>query len=417
MNIQLQSASHQGHRRRAHCKVFVNDKDVTDRFDPYLISVRVIDRRSGMDTAHIELDDREAKLEVPGDGVKIRVELGWAGTGPRIPIYRHLQEVYDIIIKPGDEPPDGLPWEASGMQAVFNGTVDSVESGFSRRGGGRRMWIEAKSGDLKGKGKSVLQKSFGEGEDGKSSGMKMENIIQDAAKSIGMTAQIDKSLGAMSRHFVYQNESTFNFIQRLAKEMGGHMKIVGNNITVSSATSGLNVAGQNLPTVEAVWGLNLISWRIKPFTGRPQYKDASVRYFDIFEGAFKSVTDSIGGSGVFGKSKATAGTPLMAPNAQVGTQYNGGAEAESENKRGRGWCIINGEPSAAAGNKLVIIGARPGVDGGYTMEEVEHNYTRAGGYTTRINVENPNFKSETRQKPSVTTPSSTPFGASQPENI
>jgi hypothetical protein len=230
--------------------------------------------------------------------------------------------------------------------------------------------------------------------------------------------KIDPILGAMKRHFVYQNESGFNFMQRLAKEMGGVMKVVGNKVTIVSAISGMNPEGERMPTVEAVWGLNLISWRIKPFTGRPQYKNASIRWFDSFNGVFKDATSGlIPGGGVFGKALATAGTPMMAPNAQVGTQYNGGAEAESQNKRGRGWCIINGEPSAAAGNKVVIIGARPGVDGGYTMEEVEHNYTRAGGYTTRINVENPTFKSDPVPGLKITAPTTPTLPPLQPENI
>jgi hypothetical protein len=38
---------------------------------------------------------------------------------------------------------------------------------------------------------------------------------------------------------------------------------------------------------------------------------------------------------------------------------------------------------------MSIVGARPGIDGLYNIEEVEHNYTRGVGFTTRCNVRNP----------------------------
>ena len=78
---------HQGPRRRAMCKVEVHGmQDVTSVMHPYLISIQVIDTlENGHDECHIELDDRNAELELPPDNVKLAVSLGWAGEGPRLP--------------------------------------------------------------------------------------------------------------------------------------------------------------------------------------------------------------------------------------------------------------------------------------------------------------------------------------------
>jgi hypothetical protein len=39
-----------------------------------------------------------------------------------------------------------------------------------------------------------------------------------------------------------------------------------------------------------------------------------------------------------------------------------------------------------AGGKIMIIGARPGVDGDYHMDEVEHSFNSQTGFTTRADV-------------------------------
>ena len=65
----------QSQRFRAFVKVIVDGRDVTDRLDPYLVSVLVKD--GGTWEAHIELDDRDARLDIPPFNAPLVVELGW----------------------------------------------------------------------------------------------------------------------------------------------------------------------------------------------------------------------------------------------------------------------------------------------------------------------------------------------------
>ena len=81
------------------------------------------------------------------------------------------------------------------------------------------------------------------------------------------------------------------------------------------------------------------------------------------------------------------------PGKDEGQQENGGAGYESENSRGRGWVMLNGDPYAINGGRCNIQGARPGVDGNWGIEEVEDTYSRRG-FTTRCELEDPQEMSE-----------------------
>jgi hypothetical protein len=67
--------------------------------------------------------------------------------------------------------------------------------------------------------------------------------------------------------------------------------------------------------------------------------------------------------------------PSPAPNAQVAEQQNQGMSDAVNVRRGFGFVLIDGEPVARPGGKLNVTGARPGVDGLYGIEIVEHYFT------------------------------------------
>ena len=133
----------------------VHGQDISTRLHPYLISVQTIDNlEGGMDECHIELDDRNAELQIPPDGAELQVCLGWAGEGPRLfdsgrgsagfkNIPKNLLQMTPEQVK--QEAKFGGP----GLVIVFDGWVVKVESGFGRRGGGRRMWIDGEGDNSK----------------------------------------------------------------------------------------------------------------------------------------------------------------------------------------------------------------------------------------------------------------------------
>jgi hypothetical protein len=375
----MPSAPLQQFHRRAYCLIYVNGRDVTNRLDPHLISVRVIDKLDGWSEASIELDDRDASLAIPPDDSEVKIDIGWAGEGPRIPP------------EPVPMPPESakVPWESQSPY-TFVGFVDSAESGFSRRGGGRRLWIDAKTYYTKSEMKSKMLKSWGSQGPGLEGGGKISisEPWSTIMSSIGLNGSVSPRMAQEKRGFWSIQSSPMQFGSMIARQLGGHFKQIGDSVYLFKKDE------QIAPSVYAEWGINLISWRIKPFVGRPQYETAKSDWFHNFEGFWKEVSSKIGGASPFGLAKAFTQLPAAAPNKQVGEQEAAGEGMDSTMRRGTGWVIINGQPDARAGGRTIIIGARPGVDGNYRNQEVEHNYSRRG-YTTRIDVDDPILDSNT----------------------
>lgn len=398
MAQQYQNAVAPTYRRRALCQIYVAGRDVTSALDPHLISVQVLLRDFGPDQANVELDDRDASLAIPQDKSPVKILLGWAGSGPELPLNRHVENVYRWL-NPAKYakgiPEEELPYRASGLQMVFIGQVTAVESGFARSGGGRRLWIECKSSSDKGTHKEPGLTTVGEGVPGDGDGGKDVSLTEFLGKVMGNhgLSLVATGIDDIKRKFwAQQNESPASLGQRLASEMGLGFKIIGNTAYITPREVLPN--GEMAPTVEAKWGVNLISWRIKPFSGRAQWQGAKQQFFDIWNGIWKSTQKGIGGDTPFGDAPAIAGLPGAAPNSQAGEQTNAGMAWDSEENRGTGWVIVNGEPAAQPKGSIVISGARPGVDGRYKISEAEHNYTRGGGYITRCNLKKPELIGE-----------------------
>jgi hypothetical protein len=360
----------QGYRRKAFVKIVVDGTDVTDRVEPFLISVQVNQRERGSDTFSIELDDRDAKLAIPQDGGSVQIYLGWDPIGPRI---------LPTPVVP--DKPEELGWEG-GMFLLFSGVISTVMSGFSRRGG-RRLWVE-------GKGQSDLAK--GKTPDEKHSNIQNMTLLewmQYIARADGYDVKIDPSLASIPRRSWHKNESFLQYGPRIANEVGGIFKVIGTTAYITSALNNNTAMGEPIGTLYAYAGINMISWRIRPFIGKPQFKQARATMYDNWFAEYKDLFGSIPGSTPFGKSEATTSLPSRVPYAGIGDQSNVGQGFNSQSQRGRGWVLMNGEPLAKCGAQIVIQGARPGVDGIYTVEEAEHTYSRGGGYVTRCELRNP----------------------------
>lgn len=378
-------------RRRALCEIWVADRDVTDIWDPHLISVTIRDKTWGNDEANIELDDRDASLDIPAYDAPIKIYLGWANEGPRIPPVPPPPATTEGVKKE-------LPWYGGNMILVFTGIIQSLESGFSRTAGGRRIWIEATGGDLKEPPKQKENSSYGEGypddESGVDNGTMMslgEAFKKEAAKH-GLGAVVSPVLENIQNDFWFlSNESFYSWADRQGLRHGANFKVAGKTAYLTDATNRLNATGQQMPTIEAWWGINLIAWRIKPYAAKASYGHSQSVYFDQVNSVWRELTSAIPGlgSGAAAPFNATAKLrlPTPAPNLQTGAILNRGSRIDSFTQRGKGWCLINGEPMARAGGSCNIYGARPGVDGFYRIETAEHNYTRNGGYTTKLDVD------------------------------
>jgi phage protein D len=408
---------HQGPRRHAWCQILVHGKDISSRLFPYLISVQVIDKLGGgSDECNIELDDRNAELQIPPDGAELQVCLGWKGEGPRLTDYgRESAAGGQGIIQtaPMGEAKFGGP----GLEIVFDGWVENCESGFGRRGGGRRLWIEGKGHNDKGLNKEVQSDFLGAGKEDDSAGgeggvaggaggdggtgdaataggggggkIPLKDMMTKVFGAAGLQVVMSPAMEKISRDYWRINDSPMNFGERIARETGGFFKIMKNKAVLVSAGESTAADGSPMPTIEAIWGINLIGWRIKPYIGRPQYGEAQSKFFDVFKGGWEDIKSQISAVTPFGGTNAVAHAVNSVADKATGEQTNQGAGADVQGRRGTGWVLLNGEPTAKAGGYVVIDGARPGVDGTYRIKEAEHNYTRGVGYTTRCQVENP----------------------------
>ena len=71
----------QSSRLKAYCRVFIDGFEITDKLDPHLVSVRVIDG-GPKSMIELEVDDRDGKLPLPKLGSLVTVTLGWQTGGP-----------------------------------------------------------------------------------------------------------------------------------------------------------------------------------------------------------------------------------------------------------------------------------------------------------------------------------------------
>ena len=331
--------------KRAVYRVRVAGQDISSRIDPLLTSIRVSDRDgTHSDTAEIVIDDKDARVLLPRTGDEIDVAFGWAGDG---------------------------------ISVVFVGKVDEVESSGSR-GGGRELRISAKGLDTKGKGKEAQQINIDDAT--------VEEALKEAGKNAGITdIKVDPELAKIRRDWWgLIDESFIHFGERVAREVGGVFKVQGNKAILARKGGG-SVTGQEMPTVTAAWGQNLIAWRIKPEMGRPRNRKARARWYDPDEAKWKTKEVEIDDDEV----ETTLGDRYSRADEDEaeGSATNG--KEETENEKGGGSVEMDGTAMARPGGTLILVGARPGIDGPYRIASVDHTYTRSGGWTTSVELKRP----------------------------
>lgn len=330
--------------KRAIYQVTVAGQNISSRLAPLLTSLRIHDAEGVQsDTCEIQIDDRDGTVILPKTGDLMMAALGWEG---------------------------------GGTTDVFRGKVDQVQSSGSR-GGGRELRISAKGLDTKGKGKEPQQKSI--------DNANVKEALEKAGKHAGITSiKVDPEFEKIQREWWGLNDESFiHFGQRVARELGGVFKIQDDRAILARKGGG-SVTGQEMPTVTGRWGDNLISWDITPNTSRPRHKRARARWYDRKEGKWKEKEVEIDDP----EAEATYGDRYSRADEDEakGSADNGKADAERE--KGGGSAEIDGNASARPGGTFILSGARPGVDGKYRIESVEHDYSRSG-WTTRLELKQP----------------------------
>lgn len=324
-------------------KVTVNGTDISNTLAPVLNSLRVSDRAGvSNDSASLELDDTDGRLILPPPKASIEIQLGWEGQG---------------------------------VGVVFRGVVDEVRADGGR--GGRTVSVSAKGMDTRGKAKQPQRKHF----DDKT----ISEALQSAGQDAGITVKVDQELGSKKRKYLSLDDESFvAFGERIAREVGGTFKIVGDQAVLAKRNGGVSAGGAALASVSAVWGKNLHDYSISPILGRPVEKQARARWYDPKKAEWQEKTADTGTDG--GETIKTSRYSVNDEDV-AGDQSEADA-AESDRRSGEGSVTIEGNIGAQPEGTCVLQGCRPGVDGTYRIEGVDHEYSR-GGFTTRLELGQP----------------------------
>lgn len=330
--------------RKAIPEIWIDGVNVTDRISPLLISLSVADKAgASSDSASIELDDTDGRAIMPGaDKAPITIKLGWEGEG---------------------------------VAEVFRGTVDDVRARGGR--GGRTLSIGAKGMDTRGKAKQGQRRHFDD--------ETIEKALQETGREAGITVSVDPSFASIKRAYIgLENESFVAFGERIAREVGGTFKIIGDRAILAKRNGGVNAAGAALATVQAIWGENLHDYDIKPIKGRNAEKETVSRWYDAKAAAYKSTKAE---TGTEGAETTKYALHTEADEDRANEQATSAAD-ESDRRSGEGTVTIEGNIGAQPEGSCVVAKCRPGIDGTYRIEGVTHDYSRSG-WVTRLELGQP----------------------------
>lgn len=314
-------------------RVSVGGDDVTGNMSELLTSLEVRLHATGdTDTARIDLDDTGGQIAIPEVGRFVSIEIGWSGA----------------------------------LQLVFEGAVDDVRSSGSRSG--RTLTISCKGFDATGGAKSTQARHWDD--------CTVSTILNDAAQTAGLEGvRVDPDLSSVVLdYWSMLDESLLHMGQRLAQQIGGHFRIIGQSAIMSAR------AAQYAPTVTGLYGTDLISWDVTPGVARGQFGTVRAPWFDRASGQTKYEEAKTGLA-----SEAVLTIDVCASQSEAKRMADARA-ATSKRDAGSGRVRINGNPMATVDGRMIIAGARPGVDGSYRIKGVAHVLNRAGGFVTDVEL-------------------------------
>lgn len=320
--------------------VLVNGNDVTSRFKPRLLEVKV-SRSAGKaaDSANLTLANPNGTVMLPSD---------------RAPIEVFIQGEW-----------------------VFSGFVTEVECSVRKSSEGRRIKIVASSVDQGSKAKEPKLQH------------KDEATFSDVAKEFGQKAGINVEVlgelaGVFRPYWIQQNESFVSWGQRMAREMGATFKVIGSRAFFAPRNEGLAMSGRPLTTIHAESGRNLLEASIRPIVSRPRFSNVKISYFDIAKGEKVEEEFETG----IGDVDAALRQLITAADKEQAKQRAKAGGKESDREKGQGDVTIVGDARAEPEANCVVKGVAPGADGTYRIDTVDHTVSRSG-FVTSLGLRQP----------------------------
>lgn len=321
-------------------RVIVAGQDVTSRFDPLLTSIKIT-RASGeaADECSLDISDPDGNVVLPSERADVLIEV------------------------------DG--------QRAFKGFVSDVSYDIDKSAG-RRMSISASSID---QGSKVKEPKLKQKDDAT-----LEEVAKEWGKAAGLNVTVGGSITSIKRaYWIQQHESFMGWAQRIASEVGASIKIIGNEAYMIAINEGISASGKPLPTIDAAYGVNLLSASITPIMSRPKFKNVEVSYFDRASAQKKTVNVPSGIEDV----DAALRTVITAADEDEAKQMAGAAGKRSDREKGAGSINILGAIYAEPEALVNLTGVRPGIDGQYRIASISHTISKGSGFVTSIELRQP----------------------------
>jgi phage protein D len=319
-------------------RIRVGGLDVTERFNPVLehLLVRLTCGSPSHDQAHITLNDKDGQIAMPSIGGECEIDLGH---------------------------------RSGGIGHVFTGFIDEVQHKGSRHLG-RTLVINAKSFNSLGK---VKEQQEHHKDDSPLSG-----FMSQAAGKAGVSFQGLGSIGGINREYwAATSESFLHLGWRIAREVGANFKVIGNNAYMWPINTPL-FGGD----VSATWGVNLIDWQITVAQARDVFGKTRARHYDMKQMKW---LEQFGTGGSIGGGATHTHRTTRGDEGEASNQADGNGEA-SNREGSSGSVLIIGNPVAQPEGICTVSGIKPGVDGGYRIDTVEHLLDRHEGYHTHLGL-------------------------------
>lgn len=300
-------------------RLIASGADVTARLADRLLSLTVTDEDGETaDRLELQLDDRDARLELPPVRARLQVALGFRETG--------LTELglFEVESLEGSAPP-------------------------------RSLRVTATAVDLKRAARAPRTRAY---ED-----RTLAQIVAQVAADAGLEPAVAPALAGLRWPYLAQTaESGLHFLTRLGREIDATVKAAGGRLVVTPRGAGIAADGTAVPPVVVpVARLASWSWALK---SREVDGAVEAEWSDTAQGRVERTTDGLGG--VVRRLRQVFSSEDEARRAARGARARAAREALTIRTTGAF------EPALFAGGLARFPGIRPEFDGDWSVTRVRH---------------------------------------------
>lgn len=322
-------------------EVTVDGQPVAGAFYERLVSLSVTDKEGvSSDTFEATLNDGPPDfLALPRTGAKVEIRLGHKEVGAR---------------------------------SVGSFVVDKVTAKCLPYS----VAISGKSADLRrGKLKENKERHW----DGKT----VKDLADQIAGESGLSAAVDADIGSRKYDWIAQeDESDIHFLERIARRNNAIFTIKDGKMIVAKRGSGLSTGGSFVGTVIITPALILRDTCSFEANDRTKYSKVVAYHQDRDKAERVEVEAEADGD-------SDSVYRIAEPFADLAEADEAAQAKAKQLKRGEGAASVSvpGDTSIVAGAPLLFQGVRPGLDGvPYVIDTVTHEYSKTGGFITKISA-------------------------------